>query len=134
FAIPLAAAALRPLRRRLAFRADVLWDRAADLVIGGLFAAWAAQKMTETLSGLAGAELPIGEHTTAVAFGVIAFIALRMVIENIAAHWYPGRLQIVSHKGELESGNIQIGLSLIVQIVLFMFIALPGVGWTWALW
>jgi hypothetical protein len=134
FAVPLAAAALRPLRRRLSLRPDVIWDRAADLVIGGLFAAWAAQKMVEALSGLAGVELPIGEHTTAIAYGVIAFIAGRMALETLAAHWYPGRLEQVSHQGELESGNVQVGLSLIIQISLFMFISLPYVHWSWALW
>jgi len=54
FAVPLAASALRALRRNVHFDAASLWERAADLVIGGLFAAWAAQKMTGALSGLAG--------------------------------------------------------------------------------
>lgn len=134
FAVPLAAAALRPLRRRIRLDAATLWDRAADLVIGGLFGAWAAEKMTGALSGLAGVVLPVNHDVNAVALAALAFLAVRLAVESFAAHAYPGRLARVSHQGELESPNLQVGLSLIVQIALFVFIALPFMGWTWALW
>jgi hypothetical protein len=134
FAVPLAAAALRPLRRNLAFTLVGLWDRAADFVIGGLFAAWAAEKMTGALSGLAGVELPIAKDVNAIAFAVIGFVGLRILIETIAAHHYPKRLERVKHRGGLESENLQVGLSLIVQIVLFLFISVAFMGSTWGLY
>jgi hypothetical protein len=134
FAVPLAAAALRPLRRNLAFTLVGLWDRAADLVIGGLFAAWAAEKMTGALSGLAGVELPIAKDVNTIAFAVIGFVGLRILIETIAAHHYPKRLERVKHRGGLESENLQVGLSLIVQIVLFLFISVAFMGSTWGLY
>lgn len=134
FAVPLAAAALRPLRRNLAFNLAGLWDRAADVVIGGLFAAWAAEKMTGALSGLAGVELPIAKDVDTIAFAVLGFVGLRIVLETIATHHYPKRLEQVQHRGGLESENLQVGLSLIVQIILFLFISIAFMGSTWGLY
>ena len=134
FAVPLAASALRALRRNVHFDAASLWERAADLVIGGLFAAWAAQKMTGALSGLAGVELPINKSVNAVAFAVLGFVSIRIVLETIAAHNYPKRLEVVHHEGELESGNLQVGLSLIIQILLFIFISIAFLGSSWPLY
>jgi len=134
FAVPLAAAALRPLRRSLSVSLVGLWDRVADLVIGGLFAAWAAEKMTGALSGLAGVELPIAKDLNTIAFAVLGFVGLRIILETIAAHHYPKRLEHVKHRGGLESENLQVGLSLIVQIVLFLFISVAFMGSTWGLY
>jgi len=134
FAVPLAASALRPLRRNVQLDVASIWERAADFVIGGLFAAWAAQKMTGALSGLAGVELPISKSVNAVAFAVLGFIAIRIAFETIAAHNYPVRLEVVHHHGELESTNLQVGLSLIVQILLFVFVSIAFLGSNWVLY
>ena len=134
FAVPLAASALRPLRRNVQLDIASIWERAADFVIGGLFAAWAAQKMTGALSGLAGVELPINKSVNVVAFAVLGFIAIRIAFETIAAHNYPVRLEVVHHHGDLESNNLQVGLSLIVQILLFIFISIAFLGSNWALY
>jgi hypothetical protein len=134
FAVPLAAAALRPLRRSLSLSLVGLWDRVADLVIGGLFAAWAAEKMTGALSGLAGVELPIAKDVNTIAFAVLGFVGMRIVLETIAAHHYPTRLEHVKHRGGLESENLQVGISLIVQIALFLFISVAFMGSTWGLY
>jgi hypothetical protein len=134
FAVPLAAAALRPLRRNLSFTLVGLWDRAADFVIGGLFAAWAAEKMTGALSGLAGVELPIAKDVTTIAFAVLAFVGARIFIETIAAHHYPKRLERVKHRGRLESENLQVAISLVIQILLFLFISVAFMGSTWGLY
>jgi hypothetical protein len=134
FAVPLAAAALRPLRRNVQPTITSLWDRSADVVLSGLFGAWAAMKMTGALSGLAGYELPIGQDLNIVAVSVLGFLALRMVIETIAANHYPQRLSAVHHEGELESGTLQVGVSLVIQIAIFIFIAVAFLGSTWALY
>lgn len=134
FAVPLAAAALRPLRRNVHRSIVGLWDRTADLVLAGLFGAWAAVKMSSALSGLAGYDLPIGHHVDAVALTVFGFLALRIAIETVAAHHYPRRLAAVHHVGALESGTLQTGLSLIIQISVFVFVAVAFVGTTWALY
>lgn len=133
FAVPLAAAALRPLRRAVSLKLDGIWERAADLVVCGLFAAWVTQKMMEALSGLAGVELPIERDVGTVVWAVMAFIGARMVVETFVAHILPHRLEAVHHEGSLESGKLQIAVSLVVQIAVFIFISIAIFGVNWAL-
>jgi len=134
FAVPLAAAALRPLRRIVALRMDAIWERAADLVVCGLFAAWVAEKMTSALSGLAGVTLPINSHVGTIVIAVLVLIALRMVVETAVVHYFPLRLSAVRHEGPLESGSVQKVISFVAQIVVFVFVAVAFLGATWALY
>jgi hypothetical protein len=134
FAIPLAAASLRPLRRTIRLDVDSVWERVADFVVGGLFAAWAAMKMIEALSGLAGVELPIAKDVNLVALAVLGFIGLRIATETFVAHAFAHRMEIVHHEGSLDSGRVQIGASLVVQIALFIFVAIAFLGSNWALY
>lgn len=134
FAVPLAAAALRPLRRAVSLRIDSLWERAADLVVCGLFAAWVAEKMTSALSGLAGVTLPINSHVGTIVIAVLVLIALRVILETIVVHLFPLRLASVRHEGPLESGNVQKVVSFVAQIVVFVFVAVAFLGATWALY
>jgi hypothetical protein len=134
FAIPLAAASLRPLRRKLRRDVDSVFERVADFAIGGLFAAWAAMKMMEALSGLAGVELPIEKDVNLVALAVLGFIGMRIVIETFVAHTFAHRMEIVHHEGSLDSGRVQIAVSLVFQIALFIFVAIAFLGSNWALY
>lgn len=134
FAVPLAAAALRPLRRTVSRNLDDIWERAADLVVCGLFAAWVAEKMTSSLSGLSGVELPLNSDVHTIVLAVIVFVAVRVVIETIVAHHFPGRLAAVRHEGRLESGGLQRLVSLLAQVVVFVFIASAIIGASWALY
>ena len=85
------------------------------MVIGGLFAAWASEKMLGALSGLAGVELPIERHVNAIAAGVLLFVFVRIVVETVVVHNFSERLETVTNEGELESENLQVGLSLIIR-------------------
>ena len=133
FATPLAAGAVRPLRRNTRLSLPGMWDRAADFVLGGLFGGWLAAKMTESLSALGGIEVPLVKDKWTIALIVIGLVAVRMIVETFAAHHYPDRLQAVAHEGGLESGNLQVGLSLVIQVALFIFIARAFMKWDWPL-
>ena len=134
FAVPLAAAALRPLRRRVALNREGLWERFSDLLISGLFGAWVCEKMVGALSGLAGVELPIASHVNVIAFSALGFVAARIVVETFVAHFYPRRIGAVKHEGELASSSRQVAFSLLAQIAVFLFIAIAFLGSTWALY
>jgi len=133
FATPLAAGAVRPLRRNTRLSLPGMWDRAADFVLGGLFGGWLAAKMTESLSALGGIEVPLAKDKWTIALIVIGLVAVRMIVETFAAHHYPDRLEAVAHEGDLESGNLQVGLSLVIQVALFIFIARAFMTWGWPL-
>jgi hypothetical protein len=133
FAVPLAAAALRPLRRTVSLKIDALWERTADLVVCGLFAAWVADKMTSALSGLSGVELPINHDVGRIVTAVLVLMAVRIIVETIVAHHFPGRLASVRHEGKLESGRLQKAVSLVAKIIVFVFVAVAILGASWAL-
>ena len=134
FAVPLAAAALRPLRRKMVFTVDRIWERGTDLVVCGLFGMWVAEKMTAALSDLAGVELPIDKHVHIIVFAVLIFITVRIIIETFTAHFYPLRLKVVQHEGELDSSRVQLTISLFAQIAMFIFFAISILGSSWALY
>ena len=134
FAVPLAAAALRPLRRRVTLDREGLWERFSDLLISGLFGAWVCEKMVGSLSGLAGVELPIVRDVNVIALWALGFVAARIVVETFAAHFYPKRIGAVKHEGALASSTRQIALSLLLQVSVFIFIAIAFLGSTWALY
>ena len=89
--------------------------------------------MTESLSALGGIEVPLAKDKWTIALIVIGLVAARMIVETFAAHHYPDRLQAVAHEGDLESGNLQVGLSLVIQVALFIFIARAFMKWDWPL-
>ncbi|HVS84970.1 MAG TPA: fibronectin type III domain-containing protein [Gaiellaceae bacterium] len=134
FSLPLGAAAARPLRRRLHLHLEGLWERAADVVIGGLFAAWIIFQMLGALSGLIGYAIPVSQHAYAVSLAAVGLVAMRIGLETIAVHEYPQRLEAVRFEGEFESGLVQTLVSRVFSITLFVFFALPYMGNTWALY
>jgi uncharacterized membrane protein YgcG len=133
FCVPLAAASIRPLRRTLERTPLGLWDRGADLVLCCLFGGWVAMELTGVLSPLRGYSVPIGDQAGRVALVAMACIAVRVVLETIAAHHFPDRLEAVSHQRGLEPSTLQIGLSLIGQIALFTFVSKAYMPWSWQL-
>jgi hypothetical protein len=133
FAVPLAAGAIRPLRRLVARGVGGALMRGADVVIAGLFAAWMAAKMAEALSGLAGVELPIGRDLSVVALAAGVLVGVRMVAESLVAR-YSSSLRHVTPEGTLESGRLQISVSLVVQVGLFVFISLAAFSASWPLY
>ncbi len=134
FAVPLAAGAIATLRRVTAATVDGLFVRLSDLALGGLFGAWVALKMTAALPALANADLPIGRDADVVGLAALGFVAVRILMETLAAARWPHRLALVTHDGELESGSTQMAISLVIQVALFLFISASVLGSSWALY
>jgi uncharacterized repeat protein (TIGR01451 family) len=83
---------IRPLRRPPATTTHDRWVRAGDLVVFPLIAAWLAVSLLEVLPSLSGEELPLDKHMTTIQLVVVAAVMTRLLLEMIAAHWYPMRL------------------------------------------
>jgi hypothetical protein len=124
FSVPLGAAAIRPLRRRFEPTLVGAWDRMADYVLGALFGAWIASQMASLLSALRGYAVPIAEHGWFIAELVVVVLAVRVLLETVAAHHYPDRLAAVLHEGDLEGSKLQMVIALVASITVFFFISL----------
>ncbi len=134
FAAPLIAGTARPLRRAPSSTPKEHWDRMADVVIASLIGAWAVEQILQGLPGLAGRELPIADKSAVAAAIVLAGLAARLVLETMAAHWYPTRLRQVQPGAIPGSSAAQHHLAALVGVAIFAFVAVPYVGPCWQLW
>jgi hypothetical protein len=131
FAVPLGAASVAALRRRITMRAEDVADRLGELVVGGLFGAWLAVKMTAALSVLAGVDLPLSHHGAGVVVVVLVTLSARVGLETWASHGT--RIATMTHRGELASSRAQMGISLVVQMAAFWFVSAGSLGASWTL-
>jgi hypothetical protein len=131
FAVPLGAASVAALRRKFTKRVEDLADRLGDLIVGGLFGAWLAVKMTAALSVLAGVDLPLSHDGSKVVALVLVTLVVRLGLETWAAHGE--RLSTMTRRGELESSKTQMAISLVVQMAAFWFVSSGSLGASWTL-
>jgi hypothetical protein len=134
FAVPLIASAARPLRRHPSETLGQIWDRGADFVIASLIGGWAVQKIVGALSGLAGIRLPITAHGDLIAFIVLLSLVIRMLVESLAANYYPNRLGTV-HPASIPPASTRQRLAATgLRTGLFLFIAVVVAHDSWQLW
>jgi hypothetical protein len=134
FVVPLLAGAARPLRRQPGRSREEAWDRITDVVIAALVGAWAVQGIVLALPGLAGRQLSIAEHANSIALCVLAALVARLVLETVAAYFYPRRLD-ATEPGDLpEPGSLQRQAASFVRAAIFAFFAYVAVGTGWQLW
>lgn len=134
FAAPLIAGASRPLRREPTRTMEEHWDRLADIVIASLIGAWAVQQILQALPTLSGLELPVATRANDAALVVLVALAVRMVIETIAAHWYPSRLSSVQAPELPGPRTGQRLAAKMLTLAVFLFVATSYVGLCWQLY
>lgn len=134
FAVPLIAAAARPLRRLPARTVDERRRRVADVVIASLIGAWAVQKMARGLPGLAQQPLAVSRDAGLLAVVVLAASAVRIAMEELAARRYPGRLEAVQPAHVPSPGVRQRLLASCLRTAVFVFFVVAFIGQHWQLW
>ena len=134
FAVPLIAAAARPLRRTPPRTVADRRKRIADVVIASLIGAWAIQKMTRGLPGLAEQPLSVSTHATALALIVLGASAVRIVLEEVAARRYPQRLAMVQPGVVPRPGTAQRIAACCLRTAVFVFVVSAFLGQHWQLW
>ncbi|MEA2932188.1 MAG: hypothetical protein QOI56_973, partial [Actinomycetota bacterium] len=134
FAAPLIAGTARPLRRPPGQTRQEHWDRTADVVIASLVGAWAVQTIVLGLPGLAGLDLPIGARANDLALSVLAALGIRMLIETVAARWFPARLARVLPAELDEPSPGQRALTSVLVMGIFVFVAVSYLGPSWQLY
>ena len=134
FAIPVVAGAARPLRREPPRSRREVAERAGDFVIASLIGAWAVQKLVIALPGLSGHKLAIGSQADEVALWLLFALVVRMLGEQVASHFYPGRLAAVQPRELREPGRLQQVWAALLRTGIFLFVAAVVAGSTWQLW
>ena len=87
----LIASSVRPLRR-LINDSSSRWERLTDYFLAIIIGGWSVEKLVGALNGLAGVQLPISAHARTIGMAVSIFIFIRLILEDIATHFFPKRL------------------------------------------
>ena len=138
----LIASAARPLRREKPEEdgenreelSKYQWERAGDLLIGPLLAAFAAYSLISGLPTLAGLSLPIVNSANLIAIITFCFVALRYTLEESATKNYPVRLLMVEAKEMHKTVTVQPFFSIALRAFFFIFLAQPFIGSGWQLY
>lgn len=138
----LIASAARPIRRKKPEEdgddheelSRYQWERAGDLLIAPLLAAFAVQSLIMGLPALAGLSLPIVNSANLIAILTFFFVALRYSLEESATKNYPVRLLMVERNQLHKPLKVQRFFSIVVCAFLFIFLAQPIIGNGWQLY
>jgi hypothetical protein len=132
--LPLLAHVIRPLRRKVLPDAMAWFDRVCDYIMMPFFVAFAAASMFKALNGLSGLELTSPDDLWSVRIAVVLACWLRLGFEDVAAHAYPMRSQLVQPE-KLASQDTSMALaSVALRVAVFLLIAEPFFGLGWATW
>ena len=124
----LIVSSIRPLRRIVSDTGS-FWERITDYFLGVLLGGWALEKLVSALNGLAGVQLPIASHARELGLIASAFILLRFLLEDFAAHFFPARLELQA--AEVRSPNsAQPWVSLMLKTLVFYLVAYQFLGLT----
>ena len=134
FAAPLIAGTARPLRRPPTMSFEQHFDRTGDVVIASLVGAWAVQKILQGLPGLSGLDLPIAARANTAALVVLGALGVRLLLETIAAHWYPQRLLLVQPRHLPSPSTTQRVVANLLIVALFLFVSVSFLGSCWQLY
>ena len=128
------ALGFRSIRREGINSLSLLWERVVDFAVLTFFTGWTAATMISTLPALAGRTLIVANHLQDVAVAIAAAIAVRIAIEEVAAKWFPGRLNLIAPTEVPEASLIQRGIALSLRIAIFVFVTAAIVGSSWQVW
>jgi hypothetical protein len=130
----LIGSSFRDIRRRSTMGSAAMWERLTDLVVVPLIGAWTAIAIVKALPDLGGRAFPIAEHAGQIGIVVLVCLVLKVLLEEAAARWTPGRMRAVTLLSDIEPGNAQRTVSALLRTGMFLLIAAAFVSNVWQLW
>jgi len=99
-------------------------------LIGG----WTAIAIVKALPDLGGRAFPIAEHAGQIGLVVLVCLILKVLLEEAAARWSPGRMRAFTLLSDIEPGNAQRVVSALLRTGMFLLVAAAFVSNVWQLW
>ena len=118
----------RPLRRKLDGSLMKRFDRFADYVVPPIFLAFAASSLFKALNGLSGLDLVQNSNFKALTITIIIFFLIRVLMEDITAHWYPKRSLASQPQERSSQTKPAMWFGLVVKLAIFLMVAAPFYG------
>lgn len=129
----LIASSFRDIRRAAPRSMSGWWERGADVIIVPLLGAYTTYNVANAMPPLGGSLFPVAEASTQLAWIVAAMLVLKVVLEEVAARWFPERMATILAEPEWP-GTVQQVLSSLTRLGLFLFISAAFIGSPWQLW
>ncbi len=129
----LIASSFRDIRRVAPRSLSGWWERGADLVIVPLLGAYTTYNVANAMPPLGGSLFPVAEASVQLAWIVAAMLVVKVVLEEVAARWFPERMITILAEPD-EPGTVQQMLSSLIRLGLFLFVSAAFIGSPWQLW
>ena len=122
----LIASAIRPLRRVIENKN--IWERVTDYALIILITGWTIKNTVSSLNTLAHTQFAITYYADNIGWIVGGALLFRLVLEDIAIHFYPVRLSIATPE-KVEQTDFDRRISKVWRFYIFVVIASGFVGW-----
>jgi hypothetical protein len=130
----LLSTAFRAIRKAAAISTNAWWERLTDLAVIPFMAGWSASAMISTLPALAGTTLSVANHVNDFALAIAAAAAVRVLVEEFSARFYPARLNSINPDEIADPPLLQKVIALAIRYAIWVFISTALMGPSWQIW
>jgi hypothetical protein len=125
------ATAFRTLRKEPARDLDSWWERLADLAIAPFMAGWSVMTMVSVMPAISGLTLNMAIHVTEFGLAIAIAAALRVLLEEGSARYFPARLNKINPTELPDSPLVQKAVALLIRYGIWVVLsgAIVGFGW-----
>jgi hypothetical protein len=110
---------------------NYVWERIVDLGVLPFMGGWVASSMIATLPALAGSTLAVANHVGDFSLAIAIAIAIRVVLEEGVARFFPERLNELHPTTVADSHGAQRWVSLALRLGVFIFVTAALMGNDW---
>jgi hypothetical protein len=123
--------AFRALRKEPADSTESWWERLSDLAIAPFMAGWSVATMVSVLPAVTGLTVNAANHVADFGVWIAVVAALRVVLEELVARYYPQRLDTINPTEIPEPGMLQKSTALAIRYGFWVLFtgAIIGPGW-----
>ena len=130
----LIARSIRNFRRRPIPGVDGLIARIGDIAFASLMGGWVAGLVFRALPALTGLTVPAANHVGTFQMLATIAIALRIILEDVAARNFPHRMDALAPDSVPEPPRVQVLTSLVLKYLLYVFVASAFMGLGLLVW
>ena len=130
----LIARSIRNFRRRPIQGVDGLFARIGDIAFASLMGGWVAGLVFRALPALTGLTVPAANYVATFQVLATIAIALRIVLEDLAARNFPHRMDALAPDVVPEPPRAQVVTSLVLKYLLYVFVASAFMGLGLVVW
>ena len=124
----------RSIRRHFESSFSYFWERLTDLAIVAFFSSLTVSSMVSTLPALAGKTLSAANHVSDFGLVIAMAIAARVIFEELAARFFPARLDRINPTDVPSTSLLQRGIATALRLGIFIFVTAAFMGNSWQVW